>query len=151
MRGRAPRWAHGLALGLTGLVASACPGDDAPAGPDPLFPEDYAARYTEVRNCRGSGDHDLHNIRILVDAAARVPYEGRQEPFPVGSVVLKEEYDFGDVTCSGELLQWTVMQKLEPGSVPEDLDWTWQQVDGTVQGPRGLVVTDSSLLPSGRA
>jgi hypothetical protein len=123
---------HALALGLTGLVGSACPGDDGDdGGVEPAFPEDYEASYVEVRNCRGSGDHDLNNIRILADPAALGPYQGREEPFPLGAVVLKEEYDFGDTTCSGELKQWTVMEKLAEGSGAETLGWAWQQVDAS--------------------
>lgn len=127
-----PGWSRTqvLALGLAGLLAGACPGDDGDdGGPPPAFPEDYERSYVEVRNCRGSGDHDLNNIRILVDAAALAPYQGREAPFPAGAVVLKEEYDFGDTSCSGELKQWTVMRKLADGSAPETLDWAWQQVD----------------------
>ena len=132
MRARSFAWA--LASGLFWLVAGACPsGDDGTDGTDggaaPDFPEDYAASYTEVRNCRGSGDHDLHNIRILVDPSGRQAYEGRAEPFPEGAVVLKEEHDFGDTACSGEILQWTVMRKLAAGSSPDTLDWAWQTVD----------------------
>jgi hypothetical protein len=120
-----------LALGLGGLFAGACPsGDDGDdGGVEPDFPEDYAERYTEVRNCRGSGDHDLHNIRILVDPSGREAYEGRTVPFPEGAVVLKEEYDFGDVTCEGPIKQWTVMRRLPDGSSPDTLDWAWQRVD----------------------
>lgn len=120
-----------LVLGLGGLAAGACPSDDVgdDGGVAPDFPEGYAESYVEVRSCRGSGDHDLHNIRILVDPAAHEAYEGRAVPFPEGAVVLKEEYDFGDVDCSGELLQWTVMRKLAEGSAPDTLGWAWQEVD----------------------
>lgn len=122
MSSSAPRMAAGLlALGLTG-----CPGEE---GALPLFPADYAKDYVEVRNCRPSGDHDLNNIRILADPAALGPYQGRGEPFPVDSVVLKEEYDFGDLTCEGPIKHWTVMQRLPDGSSPSTLDWAWQQVD----------------------
>ncbi|MCX4241357.1 cytochrome P460 family protein [Paraliomyxa miuraensis] len=111
-------------------LLSACPGDDGDdGGPAPLFPEDYDASYVEVRNCRGSGDHDLHNIRILVDPSGLAAYEGRAEPFPEGSVVMKEEYDFGDVSCSGEIVQWTVMRKLAEGSGEPTLGWQWQELD----------------------
>lgn len=125
-----------LTLGL----ATACPGDDdggGSDGPEPLFPDDYAASYTEVRNCRGSGDHDLNNIRILVDPSGLAPYENRTDPFPVGAIVLKEEYDFGDIACAGEVVQWTVMQRLPAGSSPSTLDWTWQKVD-----PDRIVLTE---------
>ena len=128
-------------LALASLVAVGCPaGDDAGAdteasGSDtgldvePFFPADYDASYAEVRNCRGSGDHDLNNIRILADPAAFVPYDGRMQPFPEGAVVLKEEYDFGDVTCEGPIKQWTVMKKLAEGTSEETLGWAWQRVD----------------------
>lgn len=119
-----------LALALA-LALAACPGDDGEgdAGAEPDFPADYAASYTEVRNCRGSGDHDLNTIRILADPAALAPYQDRAEPFPVGAVVLKEEYDFSDLACEGPIKQWTVMTRLAEGSSPDTLDWAWQRVD----------------------
>ena len=120
-----------LAVGLLGLLAGACPsGDDVDdAGAEPAFPEGYDESYVEVRSCRGSGDHDLHNIRILADPTAQAAYRGREAPFPEGAVVIKEEYDFGDVTCEGEILQWTAMRKLPEGSSPDTLGWAWQTVD----------------------
>lgn len=109
------------------MVASGCPGDDE--GPEPDFPAEYADSYVEVRNCRGSADHDLNNIRILASPSALAPYQDRMEPFPVDAVVLKEEYEFDDPTCEGPIKQWTVMRKLAEGSSPDTLDWTWQTVD----------------------
>lgn len=128
------RCTQALAVGLYGLLAGACPaGDDGDgdtgSSAEPAFPAGYAASYTEVRNCRGSGDHDLNNIRILVDPSGLEAYQGRAVPFPAGAVVLKEEYDFGDVGCTGELVQWTVMTKLPAGSGSETLGWAWQTVD----------------------
>jgi hypothetical protein len=93
-----------------------------------FFPEDYETTYTEVRACRTSGDH-FSNIRVLASPEAVEPYMGRVESFPEGAVVLKEEYDFGDQECSGPIVQWSVMQRLEEGSSAEMLDWTWQVVD----------------------
>lgn len=129
MTGRSPVQALGLAL--YGLALGACPGGDDgdDGGAEPAFPEGYAASYTEVRNCRGSGDHDLNNIRILVDPTGLEAYQGRAVPFPEGAVVMKEEYDFGDTTCTGELVQWTVMRKLAEGSGSQTLGWAWQTVD----------------------
>lgn len=115
-------------IGIGSLLAlTGCPSDDE--GPPPDFPADYESTYVEVRNCRGSGDHDLNQIRILADPAALAPYQNRTDPFPVGSIVLKEEYEFGDMTCSGPIKQWTVMRKLEPGSADDTLGWAWQRVD----------------------
>jgi hypothetical protein len=113
------------------VLAIGCPGDDTgpDPGPEPVFPADYEAHYTEVRDCRGSGDHDLHNIRVLTDAAALAPYRDRTEPFPAGSVVLKVEYDFGDLACEADPVRWTVMQRLPAGTSPDTLDWLWQDVD----------------------
>lgn len=109
------------------LLVAGCE-DPAPAD-EAFFPEDYEGSYTEVRDCRGSGDHDLNNIRILAGPSALAAYQTRGEPFPVDAVVLKEEYDFGDVACAGPIVQWTVMKRLADGSAPDLLDWSWQQVD----------------------
>lgn len=106
------------AVVLIGLVA-ACAGDE------PLFPADYASSYTEVRGCRRSADHDLHYIRVLADPEALAPYRDRAGEFPVGSIVLKEEYDFADGDCTGELVEWTVMQKTASAA---RLGWDWQRV-----------------------
>jgi len=115
------------------LVIVACPGgggdDDGDEGAAPHFPADYADDYVEVRDCRGSGDHDLNNIRILAGPGAIAPYQGRLTPFPVDAVVLKEEYDFGDTSCAGPIKQWTVMRRLPAGSALATLDWSWQRVD----------------------
>lgn len=102
------------------VLLTACADD-----PDPRFPADYTATYTQVRDCRSSSDHDLHRIRVLADPAALGPYNTRTSPFPVDSVVLKAEYDFGDTACAGPVIEWTVMQKL---ATPEDLGWVWQRV-----------------------
>jgi hypothetical protein len=121
--------AVGCPGGDDGVMDTEATGSDTGIDADPVFPADYDATYVEVRNCRGSGDHDLNNIRILADPAALGPYEGRTDPFPEGAVVLKEEYDFGDLTCEGPIKQWTVMQKLAEGSSDETLGWAWQRVD----------------------
>ena len=104
---------------------------------EPRFPADYAATYTEVRDCRSSSDHDLHRIRVLADPAALGPYTTRT-PFPVDSVVLKAEYDFGDTACTGSVVEWTVMQKL---ATPETLGWVWQRVAAT----RSVTTQNDSL------
>jgi hypothetical protein len=112
------------ALGLL-VVLAACGGDDAV----PLFPADYAATYVEVRTCRTSADHDLSRIRVLTDPAALNPYVGRNAPFPEGSIVLKEQYDFSDTSCNGPITAWAVIQRQPAGSAPARLDWRWQRVE----------------------
>jgi hypothetical protein len=118
--------ATGMAMFALCLVGAGC-GDDG--GGAPLFPDDYGATYLEVRDCRPSGDHDLNNIRVLADPAALGPYTARDAAFPIGAVLLKEEYDFGDPDCSGEIKQWTVMQRRASGTSTDTLDWAWQRVD----------------------
>jgi len=119
-------------LAAAPLVACDGGGGGEAGGPpaaEPIFPADYASTYTEVRDCRQSGDHDLNIIRVLADPSALGPYQNHDAPIPAGGVVLKEEYDFADPTCSGPIKQWTVMVRLADGSSPETLDWHWQRVD----------------------
>jgi hypothetical protein len=120
-----------LPLTLALLAMSGCPADDGQddGGVEPDFPADYEDSYVEVRNCRGSVDHNLNNIRILASPSALEPYQARLEPFPVDAVVLKEEYEFDDPTCQGPIKQWTVMRRLPDGSSTDTLDWAWQRVD----------------------
>lgn len=128
-------------LALSWLIAC---GDDGSEPEPPLFPANYRTSYQEVRNCRQSGDHDLNRVRILADEAAYGPYMDRDSDFPVGAVVLKEEYDFADSDCSGEIMQYTVMSRLEPGSSESMLDWRWQEVDA-----RRRIVSENAPLCAG--
>jgi len=119
---------------LTVLAVCACGGDGAEA----VFPADYAASYVQVRPCRSSPDHDLNHVVVFADPSAMVAYRMRDQPFPVGAVILKPEYDFSDDTCGETIKQWTVMVKLAAGSSASTLDWHWQKVDA-----HGHVVTDN--------
>jgi len=107
------------------VVGCSAPPDDAP---ETLLPDDYAATFTEVRNCRRSADHDLNFIRIVADAEAAPRYLARDRPFPAGSVIVKEEYDPIDDTCSLALIGWTVMVSQGPGGAPDTLDFEWQRL-----------------------
>ena len=118
----------GLALAAALALLAGCSDDDTGDGLEPLFPADYTASYTEVRDCRRSTEHDFNMIRVLADDAALAPYRDRVDPFPVGAVVLKEEYEVGDTECAGEVIQWTVMVKTPEGEAPDQLDWMWQRV-----------------------
>jgi hypothetical protein len=114
-----------LATLALALLAAGCA--DAPsASPSPIFPADYADSYVEVRSCRKSADHELEQVRVLVDAEALGPYEDRAGSFPEGAIVLKEQYDASDTTCSGPITQWTVMQR--NGEASKRLGWDWQRV-----------------------
>jgi Cytochrome P460 len=106
-------------------------GDDDDGVETTLFAADYASTFTEVRDCRKSADHDLNNIRILADPTALASYEDRADDFPDGSIVIKEEYDFDDNDCTGDIIQWTVMVKGGGASTADTLGWQWQQVNGS--------------------
>jgi len=111
------------------VAAAGCGCGSDSAEPTRLFPADYAASYTAVRSCRGSPDHDLNYVRVLADPAGVAAYQLRDRPFPIGAIVIKEEHEFGDTSCTGAVVWWTVMVKLAAGSSPSTLDWHWQKVD----------------------
>ncbi len=117
-----------LVVGIALASQLGC-GTDSVAEDPPVFREDYAATYQEVRNCRWSLEHDLVRIRVLASPDAVTPYTGRGVPFPTGAIIIKEQYDEDDTSCSGPIVDYTVMQKLAEGSSPETLGWTWQKVD----------------------
>lgn len=102
-------------------------GCSGPAGAPAMFPADYAATFQEVRDCRMSLEHAA-TIRVLASPDAVDAYRGRVAAFPVGSIVLKEEYAQDDIGCARPIVRYTAMQKLEPQSSPDTLDWEWQQV-----------------------
>lgn len=104
-------------------------GDDGVEPVISIVPPDYAATYQEVRDCRFSLDHDLTRMRVLAAPEALAFYTDRNAPFPVGAIVLKEQYDSADTNCAGPILHYTVMQKLPTGTDPAGLDWLWQKAD----------------------
>ncbi len=120
---------------LASVGVTACGGGGGGGEETTLFPATYASTYTRMRTCMPSPDHDLDNVLVYTDPLASEPYMNRDNPFPVGAVVLKEEYGVADMTCSGPITQWTVMVKLPDGSSPMTLDWHWQRVqaDRTVE------------------
>jgi hypothetical protein len=122
-------------LALAATAAAACDGEQEPrdaggevdAGPVPSFPANYAASYTEMRDCRPSHEHALRYIRVLASQSALEPYAALspEVPYPAGAVLLKLEYD--DEECA-ELVEYTSLEKLEPGENPAGRDWLWQRV-----------------------
>jgi sugar lactone lactonase YvrE len=109
-----------------------------PEGPEPILPEDYRSTFVEVRDCRFSLEHGGVYMRVLASPEAAEAYQNNENPLPVGSVIVKEE--FRDDHCDEveELLRWRVMRKEEPGFDPVDGDWHWQLLT-----PRREVVEDT--------
>ena len=126
-----------LVLALS-VLALGCerprPHDDAP------FPEDFETSWTEARTpCTLSHDHELTYIRVFADALALAPYTERVEPYPTGARLLKVEY--ADEGCT-EIRDYVVMERLESGSAPADLDWRWLRYDD-----QRRLVTDRRFEP----
>jgi hypothetical protein len=99
-----------------------------PSPVQPVFPTDYRDTFVEVRNCRFSLEHGGVNIRVLANPTAAQPYLDNDNPLPVGSIVVKEE--FGGAGCAeANFLQWRALRKEAPGFDPVDGDWHWQWVN----------------------
>ncbi|MFN8642953.1 MAG: cytochrome P460 family protein [Candidatus Binatia bacterium] len=98
-------------------------------GVDPIFPADYRDTFVEVRDCRLSVEHGGVSIRVLANPIAAEPYLRDANPLPVGSIVVKEEYEGSDCANDGDLARWRAMRKEAPGFDPDAGDWHWQWVD----------------------
>lgn len=95
----------------------------------PIFPASYRNTYLEVRECRSSVEHGGVAIRVLANPTAAEPYRQELSPLPVGSVVVKEEYDDSDCSDDTKLIRWRAMRKEAPGFDVDDGDWHWQWVN----------------------
>ena len=115
-------------LAALGLVLVFGCSDDSPQMAAKLYPDDYAATFTEVRNCRYSIEHSLVNIRVLASPDAVAAYQDRVDPFLTDAIIVKEEYAEDDMACAGTIEAITVMKKLPFESSPSSLDWLWQRV-----------------------
>lgn len=133
-------WWGRLLLGAS-LFVGACSGDDDGDQPDadaapPVFPEDYRDSYVFARDCRKSASHDLNFIIVWASPDAADIYIPQEGVMPVGSVLLKEEYDLADTLCEDEVVRRSVMKKLEPGATaPELFDYYWAsyEADGSLR------------------
>lgn len=116
-----------------------CGGDDKPSDPTPdpvlaAFPVDFETSYTMVRDCRTTFEHGLGlNIQVWADPGSVQNYLDN-EPFEVGSVLVKTIID-GEDCATGSLRSYSVMIKGPAGTDPDHNDWLWQEVraDRTVE------------------
>jgi hypothetical protein len=107
---------------------------------EPPFPADFETTWTEAReSCTLSHDHELTYIRVFADDAAVDPYTYQVEPYPVGARLLKVEYDDEDCT---DIVDYVMMERLENGAAPADLDWRWLRYDADRR-----LVTDRRFEP----
>ncbi|MSP24011.1 MAG: hypothetical protein EXR75_02380 [Myxococcales bacterium] len=125
---KAPFFRHIIELvpcWLAACVLSGCDPTETEPSPAPVYAADWATSYTEVRDCRRSGDHDLNYVRILAAPDALGPYQTRDAAFPDGAVVLKLE--FADPACT-DRSGLTAMRR-EAGFDATHGDWHWQRLD----------------------
>lgn len=118
---------HGCPTATVTVARSATPTPTV-AGVEPVFPADYRATFTEVRDCRSSIEHGGVNIRVLVNPIAVDPYLSEVNPLPRGSIVVKEEFSGPDCK-DADLVRWRAMRKEAEGFDPQDADWHWQWVN----------------------
>jgi hypothetical protein len=98
-------------------------------GIEPIFPANYRDSFIEVRDCRLGIEHGGVMIRVVANEVAAQPYLRNENPLPLGSIVIKEEYSGVDCSNDAELTRWTAMRKEMPGFDAEDGDWHWQWVE----------------------
>ena len=96
----------------------------------PIFEANYRDTFTKVRTCRKSADHDLQSIVIWTNPLSTATYENRDAPFPIGTLIVKEQYDFSDPDCMGSIVQWTAAIKTRDSDdvLTDHLGFTWQRV-----------------------
>jgi hypothetical protein len=134
-----------MGLCALGLLVPAC--SDPPDTPTSLVPAGYTTRFVQVRGCRNTIEHlasatsgaATSHIRVVINPEAAAAYRAGAATLPVGTLVIKEEFDDPDCrTVTG----FTVMRKEPAGYDPAHGDWRWQRVrardsavleDGTVQ------------------
>jgi len=135
---------------LVSILAACDEPDPPPPGPDPVVTtaELTSGELIEVVPCRASHDHELNNVRTFVNRSAvemfqrcvLVPDAHCTEPFPVGTLFVKWEYELPG--CDPvDLKGYTANVKLPAGSYPEGHDWHWQRLT-----PRLKVVEDGAPM-----
>ena len=125
----------GVVFGIA-AVLGACVEDDPPDpdGPTALVTDIELPGLVEVVACKHSHEHDLRHVQIFADPKSAELFDdcvlgqNCEDPFPVGSLFVKREYEFEG--CKPEdLTSVTANLKLEPGALPEGGDWRWQRLD----------------------
>lgn len=128
--------AGALAAFLGLLVVAGCPNNSDPNSDDPnsdpgddgvIFPANYRETFTLVRECRNSIEHGS-TVRVWVNAIGAADYQAGTNPLPVGTIVVKEEFEGTNCNDDSELKLWSAMKKEAAGFDPVDADWRWQEV-----------------------
>ena len=143
-RGPCATFAGALPL-LLCLASAGCPSAPAPDGDSAtIFPENYRSAFVEVRGCRASIEHAA-TIRVWVNEVGADAYLADENPLPVGSVVVKEEYAGADCSDDADLVAWSVMRKESAGFDAEARDWRFQE--SAAPSRRVTIDGNSTCLP----
>jgi hypothetical protein len=115
-------------LGALTLCALGCPSVPPPDdGSSLLIPENYRSTFVEVRGCRSSSAHPAM-VRVWVNSIGAAAYMADDNPMPVGSIVIKEEFAGTDCSNDADLTLWSIMGKEPAGFDTTGRDWHFQQV-----------------------
>ena len=125
-RQRESMLALGASAALFALFAAGCP-QAAPGDAELIFPANYRTTFVEVRDCRNSIEHGA-TIRVWVNEVGANAYQADQDPLPVGTVVVKEEFGGDDCSNDDDLMFWSVMRKEPAGFDEQARDWRFQEV-----------------------
>ncbi len=119
---------------VTLTMAFAGAGSCGPPTPTSLVPADYRTRFTVVRNCRVTFEHqspngvpttpNITNIIVYVNPESAAAYNANANPLPAGTLVIKEEHSDPDCT---HMVAQSISHK-EAGFDPDHGDWHWQHV-----------------------
>ena len=122
-RAGAPTLLAALGLWACGCPSMGPPDDDVAV----LVPENYRSTFVQVRDCRNSSAHPS-TVRVWVNSLGAGAYIANDNPMPVGSIVVKEEFAGTDCSDDAELILWSVMRKEPAGYNATGHDWHFQEV-----------------------
>jgi hypothetical protein len=130
-----------LSLFVWSAVAALGCAEDSPPETTAIFPPDFTERFTELRDCRQSIEHELEYVKLFVppDQVALLercvqPDSPCADPLPTGTLLIKPQYL--DAACT-QLLRITAAARVADLPLGDPNAWRWQTVS-----PAGVVLQD---------
>ena len=97
----------------------------APGGSASPLARDFRSTFTKLNHERfASRGHlrDRFDVDVYVNAPAKTAWESGAHEYPVGAVLVKDQFDHGFADRAAGVL---VMEKRAAGYDPEGGDWRW--------------------------